>query len=231
MERARARSMRRSASASKSGGKSRSARKSKGRSRRGGEELDAEMGFGPEAAASDMEEGRSPSPPTTTMTPTGKSSTPPPTTSNPFSFNPKGDEMVGGKRGKKSKGRSRRGGEELDAEMGFGPESAANEMEKGRSPSPPTTTMTPTGKSSTPPPTTSNPFSFNPKGDEMVGGKRRKRGKKSMNKKYKKGSKSKTRKGRKNFVTHKGDKYYNRKGDRHSNPQKKKGLFDQLFGL
>jgi hypothetical protein len=65
----------------------------------------------------------------------------------------------------------------------------------------------------------------------MVGGKRRKRGKKSMNKKYKKGSKSKTRKGRKDFVTHKGDKYYNRNDDRQSNPQKKKGLFDQLFGL
>ena len=61
MERARARSMRRSASASKSGGKSRSAIKSKGRSRRGGEDVDEEMGFGPESAASDMEKGRSPS--------------------------------------------------------------------------------------------------------------------------------------------------------------------------
>ena len=68
MDGARARSMRRSASASasKSGGKSRSARKSKGRSRKGGQELDAEMGFGPEAAANEMEKGRSPSPPTTT---------------------------------------------------------------------------------------------------------------------------------------------------------------------
>lgn len=120
----------------------------------------------------------------------------------------------------RGKGRSRKGGDE---EMGLGPDVAIKEMEEGRSRSPPTVLNI------APRPTTPKPTSFNPKGDEMVGGK--KRGKKSK-KHFRKGSASKTRKGRKDFVTHKGDKDYNRRGHRQHKPKKsRKSLFARLFGI
>jgi len=128
----------------------------------------------------------------------------------------------------RGKGRSRRGGDE---EEGLAYEEALSSMEKGRSHSPPTV-VSPVSKSvynsvSRPIQTKST---YNPKGDEMVGGKRR-RGKKSK-KHFRKGSASKTRKGRKDFVTHKGDKDYNRRGHRQHKPKKsRKSLFAQLFGI
>ena len=130
----------------------------------------------------------------------------------------------------RGKGRSRRGGDG-DEEMGLAYEEALSSMEKGRSHSPPTVASpvsNPVYNSVSRPRQTKS--TYNPKGDEMVGGKRR-RGKKSK-KHFRKGSASKTRKGRKDFVTHKGDKYYHRKGHRQTKRQnKKKGLFEQLFGV
>ena len=121
----------------------------------------------------------------------------------------------------RGKGRSRKGGDE---EMGLGPEEAADAMEQGRSHAPPSVLSPLISK-----PKTSKPISFNPKGDELVGGK--KRGKKSK-KHFRKGSASKTRKGRKDFVTHKGDKDYNRRGHRQHKPKKsRKSLFARLFGI
>jgi hypothetical protein len=143
-------------------------------------------------------------------------------------------------------GRARRGGinDDVDLEAGMKEQARQNDwhnqmsMEEGRSNSPP------------PPPSPRvndlsrmekglgpklNVSSRNksiegnlPLGDEMVGGKRRRR----KSKKFYKGKASKSRKGRKDFVTHKGDKYFNRKGHRQTKRQgKSKGLFEQLFGL
>lgn len=134
----------------------------------------------------------------------------------------------------RGKGRSRRGGDgdgDGDEEMGLGPERAADAMEQGRSYSPPTISSIIASPISRPRSTApTSQITYNPKGDEMVGGKRR-RGKKSK-KHFRKGSASKTRKGRKDFVTHKGDKDYNRRGHRQHKPKKsRKSLFAQLFGI
>ena len=130
----------------------------------------------------------------------------------------------------RGKGRSRRGGDG-DEEMGLAYEEALSSMEKGRSHSPPTVVSpvsNPVYNSVSRPRQTKS--TYNPKGDEMVGGKRR-RGKKSK-KHFRKGSASKTRKGKKDFVTHKGDKDYNRRGHRQHKPKKsRKSLFAQLFGI
>jgi hypothetical protein len=127
----------------------------------------------------------------------------------------------------RGKGRSRKGGDE---ELGLGPEKAADAMEQGRSYSPPTISSIISKPISRPKSTSTKSTKFNPKGDEMVGGKRR-RGKKSK-KHFRKGSASKTRKGRKDFVTHKGDKDYNRRGHRqHKSKKSRKSLFAQLFGI
>jgi len=104
-------------------------------------------------------------------------------------------------------------------------ENPLSQAEKGRSLSPP----------NFPPSVNTTPLTVSKgskKGDEMVGGKRRKtrRGRKSK-KHYKKGSASKTRKGRKDFVTHKGDKKYHRRGHRQSKPQKRKSMLAKLLGL
>ena len=127
----------------------------------------------------------------------------------------------------RGKGRSRKGGDE---ELGLGPATAIKEMEEGRSRSPPTIVSPNVPRLTIPKSTSTKSTKFNPKGDEMVGGKRR-RGKKSK-KHFRKGSASKTRKGRKDFVTHKGDKDYNRRGHRQHKPKKsRKSLFAQLFGI
>jgi hypothetical protein len=147
-----------------------------------------------------------------------------------------------GKAKARSMGRAKRGGEETDLESGHREQVRLNEqrqmqrMEEGRSESPPPSNSI-QGKSMSAMEEGRGPKLFIPSrnksiegtlptGDEMVGGKRRK------SKKYYKGKKSKTRKGRKDFVTHKGDKYYHRKGHRQTKRQnKKKGLFEQLFGV
>jgi hypothetical protein len=128
----------------------------------------------------------------------------------------------------RSRARSRKGGDDVDktfhVEDGFGPHKTEQHlMEEGRSRSPPNVTISPV---------TVKTNKYNPKGDEKVGGKRRKtrRGRKSK-KHYKKGSASKTRKGRKDFVTHKGDKKYHRRGHRQSKPQKRKSMLAKLLGL
>ena len=78
-------------------------------------------------------------------------------------------------------------------------------------------------------------FSPKAKGDEMLGGRKRKsrraRRSRRSKKHFRKGSSSKTRKGRKDFVTHKGDKKFHRRGHRQSKPQKKKSMIAQLLGL
>ena len=112
----------------------------------------------------------------------------------------------------RGKGRSRRGGDG-DEEMGLAYEEALSSMEKGRSHSPPTVVSpvsNPVYNSVSRPRQTKS--TYNPKGDEMVGGKRRR--------------------GRKDFVTHKGDKDYNRRGHRqHKSKKSRKSLFAQLFGI
>jgi len=125
----------------------------------------------------------------------------------------------------KGRSRSRKGGDDVDktfhVEDGFGPHKTEQHlMEEGRSRSPVTVS---------PVPVTVKTSKYNPKGDEMVGGKRRKTRK--SKKHYKKGSASKTRKGRKDFVTHKGDKKYHRRGHRQSKPQKRKSMLAKLLGL
>jgi hypothetical protein len=128
----------------------------------------------------------------------------------------------------KGRSRSRKGGDDVDktfhVEDGFGPHKTEQHlMEEGRSRSPVTVS---------PVPVTVKTSKYNPKGDEMVGGKRRKTRRARKSKKhYKKGSASKTRKGRKDFVTHKGDKKYHRRGHRQSKPQKRKSMLAKLLGL
>ena len=162
---------------------------------------------------------------------------------------------------KASRSRSRKGGSkpggqiEVDIEHGFGPKETAHSlMEKGRSMSPP---GVPKLKNITRPSPikidnktkSSNEdadqmelgkskFSPKAKGDEMLGGRKRKsrrarRSRKARRSKkhFRKGSSSKTRKGRKDFVTHKGDKKFHRRGHRQSKPQKKKSMIAQLLGL
>ena len=127
----------------------------------------------------------------------------------------------------RSRSRSRKGGDDVDktfhVEDGFGPHKTEQHlMEEGRSRSPPNVTVSPV-------PVTVKTSKYHPKGDEMVGGKRRKTRK--SKKHYKKGSASKSRKGRKDFVTHKGDKKYHRRGHRQSKPQKRKSMLAKLLGL
>jgi len=126
----------------------------------------------------------------------------------------------------RSRSRARRGGDDVDIEQGFGPHKTEQHlMEEGRSLSPPNITISPVT-------VTNKTNKYNPKGDEKVGGRRRKtrRGRKSK-KHYKKGSASKSRKGRQDFVTHKGDKKFHRRGHRQSKPQKNKSMLAQLLGL
>jgi hypothetical protein len=163
---------------------------------------------------------------------------------------------------KASRSRSRKGGSkpdpqiEVDIEHGFGPKETAHSlMEKGRSMSPPgvpsqkQTIIRPTPIKIDSKTSSSNDdankmeqgkskYSPKSKGDEMLGGRKRKsrrarrsRRSRRSKKHFRKGSPSKTRKGRKNFVTHKGDKKFHRRGHRQSKPQKKKSMIAQLLGL
>ena len=159
---------------------------------------------------------------------------------------------------KARRSRSRNGGtgpndELVDIEHGFGPKKTTHSlMEEGRSMSP--ISVIPKKKTVTRPPPIKienktksinedanqmelgkSKFSPKAKGEEMLGGRKRKyrrsRRSRRSKKHFRKGSPSKTRKGRKDFVTHKGDKKFHRRGHRQSKPQKKKSMIAQLLGL
>ena len=239
--RSRANSMKRSASMGRAASRSaaRGKAKARGRARRGGDDI--EMGLkeqkrqdAEERQRSELsfaEEGRSPSPPNIQGDPDSRVDLMEKGKAFKKGFDPDADEMVGGKRRRSIRRKSKQRGGELEdpsqlqagdyVKLGnFGTCNKVVEIIDSDGYGAPQVVAEKNDGSRIK--GNLNQFSK----CLLKGGKRRR------SKKFYKGKASKSRKGRKDFITHKGDKYFHRKGHRQTKRQgKNKGLFEQLFGL